>query len=282
MKWITREKPKIDRVACPWLVSRFIDREAEFLFVPADRVLAEAARQNAIPYDVPDVELSHVGPLCSFDAFLAKFELDDPALTALAPIVRGADTGHPELAPEAPGLLALSLGLSRRFDDDHEMLRHGMVMYDALYAWASEAQNETHGWPPQPASPQPASPTPASPTPGSQTEASATIDPAALKALLARDETLLLLDVRKRPAYDLAGRRIAGAVWRDPFGLESWADRVPRDRIVVVYCVHGHEVSHGVRDALIARGIDARLIDGGYEAWIAAGGAVEANSPGPD
>jgi rhodanese-related sulfurtransferase len=267
MKWITRERPKIDRVACPWLVSRFIDREAEFVFVPADRVLAEAAQQNAIPYDVPDVELSHVGPLCSFDAFLAKYELDDPALNALAPIVRGADTGHPELAPEAPGLLALSLGLSRRFDDDHEMLRHGMVMYDALYAWASGARNETHGWPPQPIL---------------QTPVSATIDPAALRGLLAREETLLLLDVRKRPAYDLAGRRIAGAAWRDPFGLESWADRVPRDRIVVVYCVHGHEVSHGVRDALIARGIDARLIDGGYEAWIAAGGAVEANPPDGD
>ena len=122
MKWITREKPKIDRVACPWLVSRFIDPAAEFLFVPADRVVAEAARLNAVPYDVPDVELSHVGPLCSFDAFLAKFELADPALTTLAPIVRGADTGHPELAPEAPGLLALSLGLSRRFDDDHDCL----------------------------------------------------------------------------------------------------------------------------------------------------------------
>ncbi|MEX2202129.1 MAG: chromate resistance protein ChrB domain-containing protein [Dongiaceae bacterium] len=274
MKWITRERPKIDRVACPWLVSRFIDRGAEFLFVPADRVLAEAARLNAVPYDVPDVELSHVGPLCSFDAFLAKFELDDPALTALAPIIRGADTGHPELAPEAPGLLALSLGLSRRFDDDHEMLRHGMVMYDALYAWAAEARHETHGW-----SPQPGSQTPGSQTPGSQIPASATIDPAALRSLLARDETLLLLDVRKRPAYNLAGRRIAGAVWRDPFAVETWADRLPRDRVVVVYCVHGHEVSHGVRDALIAHGIDARLIDGGYEAWIAAGGAVETNPP---
>ncbi|MEX0810244.1 MAG: chromate resistance protein ChrB domain-containing protein [Dongiaceae bacterium] len=264
MKWITREKPKIDRVACPWLVRRFIDPAAEFLFVPADRVLAEAARQNAVPYDVPDVELSHVGPRCSFDAFLAKYKLDDPALKALAPIVRGADTGHPELAPEASGLLAISLGLSRRFDDDHEMLRHGMVVYDALYAWASQARNETHGWPPQPA---------ASPS------AAATLDAAALTALLGRNETVLLLDVRKRPAYDAAGRHIAGAEWRDPFAVETWADRVPRDRIVVVYCVHGHEVSHGVRDALIARGIDARLIDGGYEAWVASGGAIEANPP---
>ena len=264
MKWITRERPKIDRVACPWLVSRFIDREAEFLFVPADRVLAEAARQNAIPYDVPDVELSHVGPLCSFDAFLAKYELDDPALTALAPIVRGADTGHPELAPEAPGLLALSLGLSRRFDDDHEMLRHGMVMYDALYAWAAEARDETHGWPPQA---------------GSSASALARLGPVALKALIAQGEALLLIDVRKRPAYDAAGQRIAGAVWRDPFAVADWAASLPRDRIVVVYCVHGHEVSHGVRDALIARGIDARLIDGGYEAWIAAGGGTETNFP---
>ncbi|MEX1108394.1 MAG: chromate resistance protein ChrB domain-containing protein [Dongiaceae bacterium] len=262
MKWITREKPKIDRVACPWLIRRFIDPEGEFLFVPAARVLAEAAAQDAIPYDIPDVELSHVGRLCSFDAFLGKYDLADPALAALAPIVRGADTGHPELAPESSGLLALSLGLSRCFADDQEMLRHGMVMYDALYAWASEARSETHGWPPQAAAP-------------SSTQS--TLDIAALAALLVRPETLLLIDVRKRPAYDAAGRHIAGAEWRDPFAVDRWADALPRDRIVVVYCVHGHEVSHGVRDALIARGIDARLIEGGYEAWAVAGGATEVN-----
>jgi len=149
MKWVTRERPKIDRIACPWLVARFIDREPEFLFVPADRVMSEAQRTGAIPYDVPGVELSHVGPLCSFDSFLAKYRLDDPALADLALIVRGADTGHPELSPQSPGLLALSLGLSRVFADDHDMLRHGLVMYDALYAWAREGRGESHDWPPR-------------------------------------------------------------------------------------------------------------------------------------
>ncbi|MSP47706.1 MAG: chromate resistance protein [Alphaproteobacteria bacterium] len=148
MKWITRERPKIDRIACPWLVERFIDREAEFLYVPANQVRTIAAETGAIPYDVPDVELSHVGPLCSFDAFLEKYRLYDPALQDLAVIVRGADTGHPELSPQSPGLLAVSLGLSRVFSDDHEMLRHGMVLYDALYAWCREGRGETHGWPP--------------------------------------------------------------------------------------------------------------------------------------
>ena len=148
MKWVTRERPKIDRIACPWLVRRFIDKDPEFLYVASDKVRSTAAETGAIPYDVPDVELSHVGPLCSFDAFLKKYRLDDPALQDLALIVRGADTGHPELAPQSPGLLAVSLGLSRVFADDHEMLRHGMVLYDALYAWCREGRGETHGWPP--------------------------------------------------------------------------------------------------------------------------------------
>jgi hypothetical protein len=148
MKWVTRERPKIDRIACPWLVQRFIDKDPEFLYVASDRVRSVAAETGAIPYDVPDVELSHVGPLCSFDAFLKKYRLEDPALQDLAVIVRGADTGHPELAPQSPGLLAVSLGLSRVFADDHEMLRHGMVLYDALYAWCREGRGETHGWPP--------------------------------------------------------------------------------------------------------------------------------------
>jgi hypothetical protein len=108
-----------------------------------------AGETGAIPYDVPDVELSHVGELCSFDAFLSKYALDKPELQELATIVRGADTGRFDLAPQAAGLLALSLGLSAKFQDDHEMLRHGMVMYDALYAWLKEAHDETHGWPPQ-------------------------------------------------------------------------------------------------------------------------------------
>ena len=148
MKWVTRERPKIDRIACPWLIARFIDAKPEFLFVPPAEVLAVAARDDAIPYDVPDVELSHVGERCSFDAFLARYRLDDPALARLALIVRGADTGRPDLTPQSAGLLAVSLGLSHCFTDDHEMLRHGMVLYDALYAWARHRQGETHGWPP--------------------------------------------------------------------------------------------------------------------------------------
>jgi hypothetical protein len=148
MKWVTRERPKIDRIACPWLVTRFIDKDPEFLFVPSKQVMSVAGETGAIPYDVPDVELSHVGPLCSFDAFLKKYRLDDAALGDLAIIVRGADTGHPELAAQAPGLLAISLGLSRVYADDQEMLRHGLVMYDALYAWCREGRGETHGWPP--------------------------------------------------------------------------------------------------------------------------------------
>jgi hypothetical protein len=148
MKWITRERPKIDRIACPWLVRRFIDQSPEFLFVPADQVLAVGEREGAIPYDIPGVKLSHVGELCSFDTFLAQYQLTDPALAALAVIVRGADTARLDLAPQAAGLLALSLGLSRIFENDHEMLAHGMVMYDALYAWCRDCQSETHGWPP--------------------------------------------------------------------------------------------------------------------------------------
>ena len=149
MKWITRERPKIDRIACPWLVTRFIDEEAEFLYVPSGDVVRMAQETGAIPYDIPGVELSHDGKMCSFDAFLAKYRLDDPALARLARIVRGADTGHPELAPQAAGLLAISLGLSANFPDDHAMLRHGMVVYDALHAWCRSLTQETHGWPPQ-------------------------------------------------------------------------------------------------------------------------------------
>jgi hypothetical protein len=149
MQWITRERPKIDRIACPWLVARFIDRDAEFLYVPAGDVLRIAEKTGAIPYDIPGVELSHVGELCSFDAFLAKYGLSDPALKQLAVIVRGADTSQLELTPQSPGLYALSLGLSQNFLDDHEMLRHGMVMYDALYAWCQYCQAETHNWPPK-------------------------------------------------------------------------------------------------------------------------------------
>lgn len=148
MKWVTRERPKIDRIACPWLIARFIDDAPEFLYVPAADVLSVAARTGAVPYDIPGVEMSHVGERCSFDAFLAKHHLDDPALQRLALIVRGADTSRLELTPQSAGLYALSLGLSHTFADDHEMLAHGMVMYDALYAWCKNCQKETHNWPP--------------------------------------------------------------------------------------------------------------------------------------
>ena len=148
MKWITREHPKIDRIACPWLIARFIDEAPQFLYVPASEVLEVAAQTGAVPYDIPGVEYGHDGELCSFDAFLKKHHLDEPGLQQLALIVRGADTARPDIAPEAAGLLAISLGLSRCFPDDHEMLRHGMVMYDALYAWCREGQVETHNWPP--------------------------------------------------------------------------------------------------------------------------------------
>jgi rhodanese-related sulfurtransferase len=134
-RWVTRERPKIDRIACPWLVRRFIDPGAEFFYVPAAAVKQFAQKETATPYDVADVEFTHVGERCSFDAFLDKFHLRDPALTALATIVRAADTGRLDLAPQAPGLLAISQGLSLNFKNDHEMLEHGMVMYDALYAW---------------------------------------------------------------------------------------------------------------------------------------------------
>jgi hypothetical protein len=147
MKWVTRERPKIDRIACPWLIARFIDPEAEFLYVPAPDVMKVAEETGAIPYDVPGVKYGHEGELCSFDAFIKHHNLTDPALHDLAVIVRGADTGRPELAPQCPGLLAQSLGLSVLYKDDHEMLKHGMVMYDAYYAWLKQARGETHNWP---------------------------------------------------------------------------------------------------------------------------------------
>lgn len=149
MKWITRRRPKIDRVACPWLIARFIDKEPEFIFVPPSEVLAEAAALGAIPYDVEGVELSHEGPLCSFDAFLKKYKLTDPALEELAVIVRGADTDSHELHPACAGLFAISLGLSHNFDNDHEQLRHGFVLYDALYSWCHDGKSERHQWNPQ-------------------------------------------------------------------------------------------------------------------------------------
>lgn len=149
MKWVTRERPKVDRVACPWLIKRFIDKDPEFIFVPAADVMKFARETGATPFDVEGVELTHNGPRCSFDAFLAKYGLTDSALLEIAAIVRGADTATLDLAPQAAGLLAISLGLSRCFKNDHEQVQHGFVIYDALYAWAREAKEETHTWNPQ-------------------------------------------------------------------------------------------------------------------------------------
>ena len=148
-RWVTRERPKIDRIACPWLVARFVDRNADFIYVPSNEVLSAAKEKDAVPYDIQDVHFSHDGELCSFDAFLKHYRLEDPALRDLALIVRGADTARLDLAPQAPGLAAISLGLSRNFLDDHEMLKHGMVMYDALHRWCKEGKEEVHTWNPQ-------------------------------------------------------------------------------------------------------------------------------------
>ena len=149
MKWVTRERPVIDRVACPWLIARFIDKQPEFLFVAPDQVSRVAAEAGAIPYDIPGVELTHVGEGCSFDSFVAKYGLDnDAAIVAIAAIVRGADTDRHDLTPQSAGLLAISMGLRDLSPDDHEVLKHGFVIYDALYSWASRRKTETHSWPP--------------------------------------------------------------------------------------------------------------------------------------
>ena len=143
-RWITRERPKIDRIACPWLIRRFIDPFAEFIYAPAGEVQSQAEQRGAIAYDIPNVQFSHRGDQCSFDALLEDFQIHDPALQVLATIVRGADTGKPELTPQSAGLLAVSLGLSALHENDHDMLVEGMVVYDALYAWARKARPEVH------------------------------------------------------------------------------------------------------------------------------------------
>jgi len=149
MKWVTRERPKIDRLACPWLIQRFIDREAEIHYVPAAEVLSLAQRDGAIPFDVPGVELTHEGPLCSFDAFLEKYGLEDAALARLAEIVRAADTDTLDRSAQAPGLLAISLGLGANIADDQELLKTALPIYDALYTWCRSLGGERHGWNPQ-------------------------------------------------------------------------------------------------------------------------------------
>ena len=135
MKWVTREKARVDRIACPWLISRFIDKEAVFLFVPANQVMAVAQREGATPYDVPDVELGHHGDRCSFDAFVDKYTLTDPPLQTLAKIVRGADTSARQLTPESPGLYALATGFQAIARDDHDNMARQFPAYDALYAY---------------------------------------------------------------------------------------------------------------------------------------------------
>jgi rhodanese-related sulfurtransferase len=145
--WVTRERPKIDRIACPWLIRRFIDPEAAFLFVATPEVPAVAQRFNAIPFDIEGVFWSHRGETCTFDTMLAEFGLKCPALDRLAAIVRGADTARLDLVPQAAGFLAVSLGLSQLFDDDLAQLEAGMTLYDATYLWCRDASEETHNWP---------------------------------------------------------------------------------------------------------------------------------------
>ena len=145
--WVTRHRPKVDRMACPWLIRRFVDPAAQFLFVSPGEVLAVAEKFGAAPYDVDDVFWSHREERCTFDTMLEEFCLTSPVLARLATIVRGADTNRLDLAPQSAGLLAASLGLSRIHRDDHAQIDAGMLLYDAFYRWARDASNETHDWP---------------------------------------------------------------------------------------------------------------------------------------
>lgn len=145
--WVTRHRPKIDRIACPWLIRRFIDPAAQFLFVAPSEVAGVAEKFGAIPFDVEGVNFSHRGPLCSFDALLDDFSLRNEALDRMANVVRAADTDSHDLAPQAAGLLAISVGLSRQYRDDLAQLEAGMVVYDALYRWARDGFDEGHDWP---------------------------------------------------------------------------------------------------------------------------------------
>lgn len=149
MKWITRERPKIDRIACPWLIKNFVDHRAEFIYVPKEQVFAKAQELDAIPYDIPGAEYSHEGEFCTFDYIIKRHKLTDPALDQLALIVRGADTDRFDLAPQAAGLWAISAGLSHNIKDDHEQLALGMKIYDALYSWAKYVHDEKHTWSPK-------------------------------------------------------------------------------------------------------------------------------------
>jgi len=145
--WVTRARPKIDRIACPWLIRRFVDPHAVFLFVAPPEVVGVAKRFGGVPFDIENVFWSHRGDTCTFDTMVEEFGLGTPPLLHLATIVRGADTARPDLAPEAPGLLAASLGLSRMYADDLQQLEAGMLLYDAFYRWCRDATDETHNWP---------------------------------------------------------------------------------------------------------------------------------------
>jgi hypothetical protein len=147
--WITRARPKIDRIACPWLIRRFIDPLASFHYVPADQVLSQAGARNAIPFDIPSVTFSHRGENCTFDSMLGDFGLQDKALAAMARIIRGADTSRLDLTAQSSGLYAISLGLGDLIEDDHTLLEAGMPIYDALYRWQRDLTQETHSWPPK-------------------------------------------------------------------------------------------------------------------------------------
>ncbi len=144
MKWITRERPKIDRIACPWLIRRFVDKEAEFIYVPFEEVIPKSKELNAIPFDLPEVEYTHYGDECTFDYIIKKHKLDDPALKVMAVIVRGADTDRHDIASQSSGLWAISAGLAHNVKDDQVLLEKGMMIYDALYSWARHLQNEKH------------------------------------------------------------------------------------------------------------------------------------------
>jgi hypothetical protein len=144
MKWITRERPKIDRIACPWLIKRFVDKDAEFIYVPFQKVLDKAKELDATPFDIPNVEYTHYGDECTFDYIVKKHKIKDEAINALAVIVRGADTDRHDLASQASGLWAISAGLAYDIKDDYELLQKGMMIYDSLYTWAKYLQNEKH------------------------------------------------------------------------------------------------------------------------------------------
>lgn len=148
MKWITRERPKIDRIACPWLIKNFVDADAEFMYVPKEQVFEIAKQVNAVPYDIPGAEYSHYGDECTFDYIVRKHNIDDAAIVQIGNIVRGADTDRFDLAPQSAGLWAISAGLSHLYKDDQELLGVGMKLYDGLYNWAKYAQDEKHNWHP--------------------------------------------------------------------------------------------------------------------------------------